>query len=342
LFFSDGLASAFSTHPPLVVRIRALEPSFNGEFPQPNMPAQTEAPRARVVKKSPLPPVVPGQLPGLPPIVPVPTGQVLALAGKVEPAHLEFAADLRQSLPADIAAALEEPFGAAVLVYGLLLSRSAPVLSKQLRELAAATSNQVAAEVQRFAPSIGRLPVNARLPLVDLALPALRGMSGPQYEQFQRALMVLIAADEQLDLFEFALQKVLRRHLEPHYRGPEKQVIQYYSTKAIAAEISLLLSALAHIGQKDTRAAQAAFGTGIRHLAANASYTFIGREQCLSQALDAALDKCAASVPAIRAQVLNAMVQTVAADGVIQPAEAEMIRAFADALGCPLPPYVKS
>lgn len=344
LFFSDGLSSSFSelmsTHPPLVERIRALDPSFNGEFPQPRMPATTDRPAVSAPRRTP-PPPIPGRLPGLPPIIPVPAGQALALAGTVAPAHLQFAADLRESLPPDLAAAAQEPFGATVLVYSLLLSQSPAVRAKQLNELATVASARVAAEVQRLAPRVAQLPVNARLPLVDLLLPALRGLSPAQHDQFTRALESLITADQQIDLFEFALQKVLRRHLEPQFRGPEKQVVQYYSTKAIAAEISLLLSALAHVGQKDPRTAQAAFATGIRHLAASPAYAFVPWESCNPEALDAALDKCAASVPAIRAQVLNAMVQTVAADGVIQPAEAELIRAFADALGCPLPPYVQ-
>jgi tellurite resistance protein len=36
--------------------------------------------------------------------------------------------------------------------------------------------------------------------------------------------------------------------------------------------------------------------------------------------------------------MLNAAVQTVAADGVIQDKESELLRAMADALGCPTPP----
>jgi uncharacterized tellurite resistance protein B-like protein len=34
-------------------------------------------------------------------------------------------------------------------------------------------------------------------------------------------------------------------------------------------------------------------------------------------------------------------VQTVAADGVIQEGEAELLRAIADALDCPVPPFVQ-
>ena len=43
---------------------------------------------------------------------------------------------------------------------------------------------------------------------------------------------------------------------------------------------------------------------------------------------------------AIKKNVLNACAQTVAADGVIQEMEAELLRAIADTLDCPIPPFI--
>jgi uncharacterized tellurite resistance protein B-like protein len=40
-------------------------------------------------------------------------------------------------------------------------------------------------------------------------------------------------------------------------------------------------------------------------------------------------------------RMLSACAQTVAADGVIQEMEAEMLRAIADTLDCPMPPFVQ-
>ena len=59
----------------------------------------------------------------------------------------------------------------------------------------------------------------------------------------------------------------------------------------------------------------------------------------LSQA-DAALNRLAQAVPQIKKNVLDACAQTVAADGVIQEMEAELLRAIADTLDCPMPPFV--
>jgi uncharacterized tellurite resistance protein B-like protein len=56
--------------------------------------------------------------------------------------------------------------------------------------------------------------------------------------------------------------------------------------------------------------------------------------------IDQALDRLAEAAPPIKRQLINAMAHTVAADQVIKAREGELLRAIADALGCPLPPFV--
>ena len=57
--------------------------------------------------------------------------------------------------------------------------------------------------------------------------------------------------------------------------------------------------------------------------------------------MDAALNRLTQAVPQIKKNLLNACAQTVAADGVIQEMEAELLRAVADTLDCPIPPFVQ-
>jgi len=57
--------------------------------------------------------------------------------------------------------------------------------------------------------------------------------------------------------------------------------------------------------------------------------------------VDNALNRLNQAVPQIKKAVLNACAQVVAADGVIQEMEAELLRAIADALDCPMPPFLQ-
>ena len=45
--------------------------------------------------------------------------------------------------------------------------------------------------------------------------------------------------------------------------------------------------------------------------------------------------------PQLKKQLLEACARTVAADGLVQEEEAELVRAIADTLGCPLPPILE-
>ena len=59
----------------------------------------------------------------------------------------------------------------------------------------------------RIWPAVQGIPPQARIPLVDLALPALRRLSPPQFAQFSAAVKTLVASDSETDLFEYMLQK---------------------------------------------------------------------------------------------------------------------------------------
>jgi hypothetical protein len=61
-------------------------------------------------------------------------------------------------------------------------------------------------------------------------------------------------------------------------------------------------------------------------------------EQCRAETVGAALDKLAQSSPPIKKRLLNAAIRAVSLDGQVTVGEAELLRAIADSLDCPLPP----
>jgi hypothetical protein len=64
---------------------------------------------------------------------------------------------------------------------------------------------RVPAELDKLRSDVESLKPEARLPLLDLALPALRELSPEQYDAFRQVVRDLIAADEQVSVFEFCL-----------------------------------------------------------------------------------------------------------------------------------------
>jgi len=351
MFFSNGLGSSFfhlfDTHPPLAERIRALDPQFDGNFPDtdvlsartgdlpiPAFSASTAGFRAQRPS---------GLASGgsAARAMPAPA-QAFFQTGTPTTSHLRYAETLRNDIPESLRNASRESLGATTIVYGLLLSQEDVARSKQLSELAVAASQSICEETARLLPEIQSVACHAKLPLLDLCLPGLRQMSAPQFQQFSRAVKVLVESDGEIDLFEYMLQKFVMRHLQPHYTGARKPVLQYYALKPLLSDCAVLLSELAYIGQRTPDEVQAAFerGAGTLSAAARAEIALVPQNQCDLDQVDAALNRLNVAVPQIKKNLLNACAQTVAADGIIQEMEAELLRAIADALDCPLPPLI--
>ena len=87
---------------------------------------------------------------------------------------------------------------------------------------------------------------------------------------------------------------------------------------------------------------QKAFEQGAPYLRApnDADLNLLPKENCGVTQIDAALNRLAQAVPIIKKNLLEACVHTVGADGVIVESEAELLRAIADTLDCPMPPFV--
>jgi len=364
LFFANGLKSSFfgfATHPPLEERIRALDPSFDGKFPTSVVPPPPEPPPPLPVSQPPPPPrLVPPPLPSSQPPPPPPLStppplpflatavvaqqSIVADIGRPTTQHLDYAIDLHQMLPASLQEAARDPLGASALICAFLLSADATTQQKQLEELGRTTSDAMRHETEKIWPEVQSLPPQVRLPLVDLALPALRRLSRPQYAQFRAAVKILAECDNQTDLFEYMLQKIVMRHLDTHFYPAGRSVTQFYDLRPLARDGGILLSATAYAGQDDPTQAQAAFTKGAESLGriARVEIPWLPPDQCDLSHLDSALDRFSQAAPQIKKNVLSACAQTVAADGVIQPREAELLRAIADALDCPVPPFLQS
>ena len=149
-----------------------------------------------------------------------------------------------------------------------------------------------------------------------------------------------MASDEKTDLFEYMLQKIVIRHLETYFSPGRRQITQFYDLRPLVPDCGVLLSATAYAGQEDATSAHAAFAVGAGPLGqiAGREIPWFPPGQCDLAHLDIALERLSQAVPQIKKNVLNACVQTVAADNVIQETEAELVRAIADALDCPVPP----
>ena len=326
-----GVSGLFSTHPPLAERIRRIDPSWDGTLPEVAPPASAHPAAAGMsALAGPSAPDRGTWASGSGPMEQI---------GQPSEAHLRYAARLVESLPAPIVSAAHEPHGARAVVYALLLDPEAAPRQRQIAHLEKAADRGVYEETLRLMPLVGRLDVRARLPVIDIALPALRGLTLAQYELFKQNVTALVQIDNEIDLFEWALHRILLHDLESHFVTRTPPRVRHRTFASVRPHGELLLSMLAYAGHQDAESARQAFEEARRTLdLPEVQIRPFGDLQLA--ALDAALAALEESAPAVKRQVLQAAVACVAADRTVTASEAELLRAISASLGCPMPPLL--
>jgi Zn-dependent protease with chaperone function len=343
MLFGDWRLKAFqaggflSTHPPLAERIRRIDPSFDGSFARVEaMPTLASSDEERWAAG----PAVAG-LTGAK-RVRVDAGDVLRLVGSPEPAHLLYGAALIASLPEELEQASRNLTRSVCLVYALLLNEDEETRQRQVSLLRQGIGEDLTKEVLRLSEFRRELNPSARLPLLDLAMPALRQLSEAQYPVFLRHVQILAGADRETTIFEFALYKVLFHRLRASREKEARRTPRCSAFTPLQADCMVVLSALARAGHQDEDAVLRAFKAGVTQLPSGPERFDrpLPAESCSFTALGLALDKLTLAAPIIKQRVIDAFARCVLIDGEVTIEEAELLRAVACCLDCPLPPFL--
>jgi len=339
-FFAQGFESSFgglwATHPPLPERIRAIDPQFDGQMFNPPEIVDVAHESFRTAGFAPgavSPPKF--RVPNPPSASPV---AIIASIGTLSPDNIAHAEALLAAVPPRLREAARSPAEAAVLLYGLLLDGDDTLRGRQHFFVTHKAGPDALRLLGELEPALRALRPEHKLPLLQLALPALHHLPPASLAPFLDTLDELVHADGQVSTFEFALQKILTRTLALGEK-PGASVVQVYSFNAVVDEINVVLSALAHTASNAGVDPAGAFAAGAEQLKLlDGKLALLEPAACDFVRLDAALDKLATASGPIKQRTLFAAAHVVGANGEILIAEAELLRAVAAALDCPMPP----
>jgi len=339
LFFANGLASRLlSTHPPVEERIRRIAPGAAWAVARAARAVASGSAAAAPSLASGLAAAQPG--PGADADAPDLRGAADAAAseGAATSPH-GHAAVLLAALPAELVRASRDPAGARAVVCALLGGAEADAAPLTVpRPGAPAAELAARAEARRLAVAASPLDRGARMALLELALPALDGLSPEQARALVADLATLAGADGRTTVFEWAVQRIVRRRLaRPLGEARRAPGAGARRVEDVALECHEVLSILAWLGHRDPAGAQAALDAGVAVLGARPGWRPLPREKVGAARLESALERLDQASPAVKARLLAACEACARADGRILPAEAEVLRAVAASLGAPAP-----
>jgi Zn-dependent protease with chaperone function len=341
LFFGSALrfnpfGEWFETHPPLDQRIRRLKAqagryaaaktvlsNSSSELDQSLIAGLTGGRTSRSMQIDP--------------------AEVVNQVGTVSPEHFAYAHALIAQLPEPLQLAIREQQGAIAIVYALLLEApDSDLWQQQIDWLQQNETKEIVEQVIQLHALIHSLHGQVRLPLLDLTIPALRQLSAAQCQHLFKCLKGLIMMDGKWSLSEFIVQAILWHRLQSQFQ-PSTHTVQHKTLDTIWSDCLILLSAVAEIGQSNPEMVAYAFRSGLFRLPGAGQQDLPDAPLKYNlRSLKQSLDRLGSAVPKLKQAIVDACAHTVLLDNTVTAQEADLLRAIAILLDCPLPPFLNS
>jgi hypothetical protein len=264
-------------------------------------------------------------------------GDPLARAGTVD--KPEVGGALLAQLPEEVVHAAHSREASFLLVLALALADDETERTRQLALLESQIGATRLSRCRRLWDDLSGLDPLLKLPMLEIAVPALKQRPTAELDYLFELLERLAAVDPKPRLFEWVLVRVLAAYL-----GRETAAAQHAKARALTdrAALAATLATVAAFGHDDAQAAAAAYragwaalGSADKKLGDAADGLPAGRDL---DALDTALGRLTALKPTGKRKVLTAVLATIRHDRTVTLAEMELFRAIAAVLDCPLPP----
>ncbi len=348
MLFARGMGyQLFATHPPLESRIKAIDPNFDkaeikalaeslsrhAQARRAEAEAEAQARRAAAESQQTPQQRGPGGLP-------LDAERLAEQIGQPGLNQVFIAAALTASLPSTLERAAHSDEWAMELIACLLLSSDDNVREEQLLLIARQLGEDGEQQTRSLLPSVRGLKPEQRLPLMEMAFPVLRRRPARDLIDFMKLVESLVAADGKLDVFEYALARLLNKHIEESLNPSRAGAPGSSKLSGRLPAAAEFLSILSHHGRPEqAEVAVEAAAEGLRMIAEGTAMPPL--LESIPTDWPARLDKALAGLDKLRPndkeRLLKAMVTVVQFDGQVVTAELELLRAICGLLHIPLP-----
>jgi len=261
--------------------------------------------------------------------------------GQPDVEHVEYAQHLRQSIPVSLYDAAHSSELAFLLTIALILDHTGRVVDRQLalaREQLGVERSRI---LRRFYDELASTGAEYRLPLLEIAFPALKLRPNQELSYLVSLATRLIEVDGEIDLYEFCFYRILMSNLGQAVDPPGRRRATRSRRPELRKSVIELLGVLADYGHDDEAQRIAAFETGIKPLGGWAQeHEYSSDRKYTVSVLNHSLDVLLGLNSKGKESLLRAISATAGYDGKLTITEAELIRAVCATLNYPLPPIL--
>jgi Zn-dependent protease with chaperone function len=337
----DHFSAWFATHPPLMERIRLLEPYFR-EQQLVELKAKVQA--ASAAHDGAMQP--PRELPPLE----WPGGPVIgAVVAATQVAAAPAATAVVESVPhatvstrdtfTRLREAVRQPESAIAVVLALVMSRHQELRARQARLVANAFGDDVQSTASEFAVEMEALPPTSHMPLLSLAFPALKQLPQGRQQTLLETLDGVVGIDPLVGLDDYCLVRLLRMHLLEACKPRSAPVDGQKKLPACRDSVALVCAVVATYGANDEAAARRAWLLAMNQAFPGAAALWQALPLDWQARFDSALDDLDRLMPAAKEIVVQSLLSAIRADGVVTPAESELLRVICASVHCPVPAH---
>ena len=336
LLFASGVARAFATHPPLVDRIREIDPRFQPqefEAMRLKMNAERQAAEEEAARRQPKAAErLGGLLEGAVVLSPAVIAALVANPGMADVAQ---AGQMLASLPDDFRRLAVQPDKAAALFIALALDPTPEVRNRQLAFVLAQVGGEFHDGMKELLPYVDALSAVQRMPALLQVFSALHQLAREERISLLKCLNGLLVREGRVSPFAYALRKLSQVQLQDEL-DPRRRISGYQTLHGARESLQVLFSALASHGSEDETEARRAYEAGMADLLPRARPPYARLGHWAPQ-LDHALTRLDSLQPEAKEMLVKALVRTVSHDLRMTVAESELLRAICAVLHCPLP-----
>jgi Zn-dependent protease with chaperone function len=333
--FFDGL---YATHPPLMKRIRSLDPGFRESELETIFSAMqdAEAARAEALEREPEA--------AASPLNPIPF--TLGTAVAAAPMRVESGGNSDQAgaaaavSPATSAAliqATKQPESALTLMFAIVLSPQEALAATQRRSIASAFGDDMQYAVAALAEQVKSLAPGKRMSLLALSFPVLKQLPEGRLQTFLGTLESITRTNSQVGLEDYCLARLMRLQLSEALHPRSAPVDGQKKLPACIASASFVIAIVAAHGSSDDAAARRAWLLAMADAFPGNAQVWQTPPMDWQQALDRALDELDGLMPAAKEIFIQGLVRAIRADDEVTAEEMALLRVICASLHCVMP-----